>query len=204
MDVWESDPKGFSYHPVGYMQVSHEAMREDVTSIYEQQKEIGYSSEFIEGEKDCMTYMKGLLSDWRAEGITSVLHEKKGGYATNTAAIYGLAGKAEAQGVRIVTGVTVTGFERGSNSDAVSGVVTDRGTVKLVLGPTRIQRFIFTVGRISRRRNPTSGIRRSKSMFHVGLRCANPTYGLAFPLSPAPPRVSRFVKQDDQSPRLRQ
>ena len=130
VDVWETDPKGFSYHPVGYMQVSHEAMREDVTSIYEQQKEIGYPSEFIEGEKDCMTYMKGLLSDWRAEGVTSVLHEKKGGYANNTAAIYGLANKAEAQGVRIITGVTVTGFERGSNSDAVSAVVTDRGTIE--------------------------------------------------------------------------
>ena len=130
VDVWETDPKGFSYHPVGYMQVSHEAMREDVTSIYEQQKEIGYTSEFIEGEKDCMTYMKGLLSDWRAEGITSVLHEKKGGYANNTAAIYGLADKAEAQGVRIMTGVTVTGFERGSNSDAVTAVVTDRGVIK--------------------------------------------------------------------------
>ena len=130
VDVWETDPKGFSYHPVGYMQVSHEAMREDVTSIYEQQKEIGYTSEFIEGEKDCMTYMKGLLSDWRAEGITSVLHEKKGGYANNTAAIYGLADKAVAQGVRIMTGVEVTGFERGSNSDAVTGVVTDRGTIK--------------------------------------------------------------------------
>ena len=130
VDVWETDPKGFSYHPVGYMQVSHEAMREDVTSIYEQQKEIGYPSEFIEGEKDCMTYMKGLLSDWRAEGVTSVLHEKKGGYANNTAAIYGLANKAEAQGVRIITGVTVTGFERGSNSGAVSAVVTDRGTIE--------------------------------------------------------------------------
>ena len=130
VDVWETDPKGFSYHPVGYMQISHEAMREDVTSIYEQQKEIGYTSEFIEGEKDCMTYMKGLLSDWRAEGITSVLHEKKGGYANNTAAIYGLAGKAEAHGVRIMTGVEVTGFERGSNSDAVTGVVTDRGTIR--------------------------------------------------------------------------
>ena len=128
--VWESDPQAFSYHPVGYMQISHEAMREDVTSIYEQQKAIGYSSEFIEGEKDCMTYMRGLLSDWRAEGITSVLHEKKGGYANNTASVYGLAGKAEAYGVRIMTGVEVTGFERGSNSDAVTGVLTDRGTIR--------------------------------------------------------------------------
>ena len=61
-------------------------------------------------------------------------------------------------------------------------------------GPTRIPRFSFTVGRISRRHtNPTSDFRRSKSMFHVGLRCPNPTCGLPFPLSPAPPRASRFV-----------
>ena len=128
--VWESDPQAFSYHPVGYMQVSHEAMHEDVAGIYEQQKEIGYASEFIEGKRDCAAYMKGLLHDWRAEGITSVLHEKKGGYANNTAAIYGLAGKAEARGVRILTGVTVTGFERGNRSGAVTAVVTDRGTIR--------------------------------------------------------------------------
>ena len=164
VDVWETDPKGFSYHPVGYMQISHEAMREDVTGIYEQQKEIGYSSEFIEGEKDCMAYMKGLLSDWRAEGITSVLHEKKGGYANNTAAIYGLAGKAEAHGVRIMTGVTVTGFERGSNSDAVTGVVTDRGTVKCDRVVVAVGPWVKTIwGQCStcrarcRSRGPTAG-----------------------------------------------
>ena len=28
--------------------------------------------------------MKGLFDDWQAKGITSVLHEKKGGYANNT------------------------------------------------------------------------------------------------------------------------
>ena len=47
VDVWESDPKGLSYHPVGYMQISCESMREDVASIYEQQKAIGYESVFI-------------------------------------------------------------------------------------------------------------------------------------------------------------
>ena len=82
--VWESDPEAFTYHPVGYMQISPEVMHEDVASIYKQQKEIGYPSTFIEGEKDCMTYMKGLFDDWQAKGITSVLHEKKGGYANNT------------------------------------------------------------------------------------------------------------------------
>ena len=45
-----------------------------------------------------MNYMKGLFEDWQAKGITSVLHEKKGGYANNTASIYGLAAKAEGRG----------------------------------------------------------------------------------------------------------
>ena len=74
--------------------------------------------------------MKSMFSDWQAKGVTSVLHEKKGGYANNTSSIYGLANKAEAEGVRILTGTTVTGFEYGSNSKAVTGIETDKGVVK--------------------------------------------------------------------------
>ena len=77
VSVWESDPKAFKYNPVGYLQISPEVMHEDVASIYEQQKAIGYESVFIEGEKDCSNYMKGIFDDWQAQGITSVLHEKK-------------------------------------------------------------------------------------------------------------------------------
>jgi glycine/D-amino acid oxidase-like deaminating enzyme len=127
--VWESDPEAYSYHPVGYMQISPEAMHADVAEIYEQQQAIGYESTFIEGADDCMTYMKGLFDDWQARGITSVLHEKRGGYANNTAAMYGLAGKAEAEGVRIISGLEVKGFTYGSNSGAVTGVETDRGLI---------------------------------------------------------------------------
>ena len=129
VEVWESDAETYSYHPVGYMQISPESMREDVGSIYEQQKAIGYESEFIEGAKDSTAYMKGLFDDWRAQGITSVLHEKKGGYANNTKSMYGLAGKAEAEGVRILTGLEVTGFQFGGNSGAVTGVETTRGII---------------------------------------------------------------------------
>jgi glycine/D-amino acid oxidase-like deaminating enzyme len=128
VSVWESDPEAFSYHPVGYMQISPEVMHEDVASIYKQQKEIGYPSVFIEGEKDCMTYMQGIFSDWQAQGITSVLHEKKGGYANNTRSIYGLAKKAENEEARILTGVKVTGFEKDA-SGAVKAVVTDQGKI---------------------------------------------------------------------------
>ena len=47
VSVWESDPKAFSYHPVGYMQISPEVMHQQVGMIYEQQKNIGYNSTFI-------------------------------------------------------------------------------------------------------------------------------------------------------------
>ena len=129
VEVWESDPQAFSYHPVGYLQISPESMRADVAAIHEQQQAIGYASSFIEGEAQSAAYMKGLFDDWQAKGITSVLHEKKGGYANNRASIYGLATKAEALGVRIVTGLTVTGFKTGHNSDAVIAVETDRGVI---------------------------------------------------------------------------
>ncbi|MGE0210987.1 MAG: NAD(P)/FAD-dependent oxidoreductase [Parvibaculaceae bacterium] len=129
VEVWESDPKAYSYHPVGYMQISPEVMHEQVGTIYAQQKAIGYDSQFIEGAKDSAVYMKGLFDDWQAKGITSVLHEKKGGYANNTASIYGLATKAEAEGVRIMTGIKVEGFEFGSNSRAVTALLTSKGRI---------------------------------------------------------------------------
>lgn len=129
VEVWESDPKAYSYHPVGYMQISPECMHDQVASIYNQQKSIGYESEFIEGARDSDSYMKGLFEDWQAQGITSVLHEKRGGYANNTASMYGLAGKAEAEGVRIMTGVKVQGFEFGSNSQAVTALLTNMGRI---------------------------------------------------------------------------
>ena len=129
VEIWESDPKAYSYHPVGYMQISPECMREDVASIYEQQKAIGYESVFVDGAEASMKYMRGLFDDWQAQGITSVLHEKRGGYANNMASMIGLAGKAKAQGVSILSGVEVHGFEFGSNSNAVTGIATNQGTI---------------------------------------------------------------------------
>ena len=77
VEAWESDPKAYHYHSVGYMQISPESMHADVTEIAEQQRAIGYESEFIEGEADCTAYMRRLFGDWQAPGITSILHEKR-------------------------------------------------------------------------------------------------------------------------------
>lgn len=128
VSVWESNPKAFAYHPVGYMQLSPEVMHNDVATIAKQQKEIGYTSEFIEGPAESKKYMRSLFDDWKAEGITSVLHEKKGGYANNVKSMQGLAAKAQNEGVRIISGVTVTGFN--STSNAVSEIKTDHGNIQ--------------------------------------------------------------------------
>lgn len=136
--VWESDPDAFAYLSVGYMQISHEAMREDVRSIHEQQQAIGYESVFIEGAEECDSYMKQMFHDWRAQNITSVLHEKRGGYSVQVKALQGLLNKAADQGVRVVSGVEVTGIQM--EDDRVSAVETSAGTVAtdqivVALGP---------------------------------------------------------------------
>jgi len=127
VDVWESDPEAFSYHPVGYLQIAPESMRADVGQIYTEQQAIGYASELIDGPEASKTYLTNLFSDWQAPGISVVLHEKRGGYANNVASMRGLAAKAAAEGVTIQGGVTVTGLTL--DGGAVTAVETDAGTI---------------------------------------------------------------------------
>src|SRR5690348_18135310 len=58
VSVWESDPEAFSYHPVGYMQISPEVMHDDVATIHEQQQAIGYPSTFVEGADESRWYLQ--------------------------------------------------------------------------------------------------------------------------------------------------
>ena len=129
VQVWESDPEAFEYHPVGYLQISYDEMRADVATIAEQQAAIGYESVFVEGEQETFNYMKGIFDDWRCTGVTSVLHEKKGGYAHNMATVNGLLAKAQAEGVNVVTDTLVT--ELALDGGAVSHVVTNRGLIQV-------------------------------------------------------------------------
>jgi hypothetical protein len=126
--LWEEDADGYGYNPIGYMQISPESMHADVAKIYAREQDIGYDSVFIEGEKECLKYMKeNIFHDWQAKNITSILHEKKGGYAHNTRSLYRLADKAEAEGVRILTGVAVTGFK--TSNGVVTAVETSKGDI---------------------------------------------------------------------------
>src|SRR5207245_2122993 len=135
VSIWESDPEAFHYHPVGFMQISPEVMHADVAQIFGEQQAIGYDSVFVEGEDDCQDYMRDMFPDWQAQGITSVLHEKKGGYAENMHSMRALAGKAQAEGVEIRAGVRVTGVRLEGGS--VVGVETDQGYIaceQLIVG----------------------------------------------------------------------
>ncbi|MGH3348149.1 MAG: NAD(P)/FAD-dependent oxidoreductase [Nocardioides sp.] len=128
VDVWESDPSAFAYHSVGYLQAAPAAMAADVAGIHAEQQDIGYPSTLVEGEAACRTYLRELLGDWQARGITTVLHEHRGGYANNRASLRGLAARVEAEGVRVLSGARVQGF--GTDGGAVTSVETDRGAIR--------------------------------------------------------------------------
>ncbi len=127
VSIWEAHALALAYHPVGYLQISPESMHEGVAQIYAEQQAIGYPSSLIEGADASRAYLDDLFGDWQAQGITSVLHERRGGYAHNMASMRGLAEMAEAEGVRILTGITVTDLNLAGG--AVSEVVTDHGAI---------------------------------------------------------------------------
>jgi len=128
VSVWESDVEAFAYHPVGYLQISPEVMHAQVAQIHAEQQAIGYPSTFVEGAEECRAYLQDLFTDWQAQGITSVLHERRGGYANNKASMRGLAAKAAGEGVAIHAGVRVTGLR--VDAGAVTAVETDQGAIR--------------------------------------------------------------------------
>ena len=128
VDVWESNKEDFSYHPVGYLAGVSESQASDVEAIHERQSASGYKSSLIRGEQEVNNYMKSLFPDWKAKGITSILHEHQGGVAFSPDAAHGIVSKLDAEGVKIIPGVEVTGFSRPNGH--VTAIKTDRGTIE--------------------------------------------------------------------------
>ena len=128
--LWETDADAFHFHQSGYIAVVPEPQNDDVASIYERQQAEGYDSTLVQGEQKVFNYMRAIFPDWRARGLTSLLHEHRSGFAYNSAAMFGLSDKAEAEGVQIETGVKVIGFTFDS-SNAVTKVETNRGHIEV-------------------------------------------------------------------------
>ena len=136
--IFEVDPAGFGYHPVGYIAAVPDQQAGDLERIYQQQRHIGYRSELVLGEAPAWQHMELIFPDWAGKGVTAVLHERQGGWADPIATLENLAGMARSLGVRIVEGVEVQGFD--VHDGVVSAVQTSQGTIAcdlvvLGLGP---------------------------------------------------------------------
>jgi glycine/D-amino acid oxidase-like deaminating enzyme len=130
VEVWESDPAAYHYNPVGYIALGAAVQEADLTATFERQQRIGYHSELIVGAAAVRRHMQRLFHDWRAQGVTVCLHEHQGGFAFNVDSVRGLVAKCESEGVRILSGVEVTGFDE-ANDGSILAVETNEGRVEV-------------------------------------------------------------------------
>jgi glycine/D-amino acid oxidase-like deaminating enzyme len=138
VEIWESDPETLHYHGSGYIALGDGAQEEDLATVHERQRQIGYPSQLILGEAEVAAHMRSLFDDWRAPGLSVCLHERAGGFAYNRDSMLGLASKARAAGAEIDEGVEVTGFELDG-----SGAVT---RVQTSAGPIAVEQVVVAVG----------------------------------------------------------
>src|ERR671933_1203547 len=127
VELFETDPAGFGYHPVGYIAAVPEVQANDCVAIQKRQAEIGYRSDVILGERACQEHMDAIFPDWNGDGIAAVLHEHQGGWAETMTTVQNLARLARSKGVRIFEGVEVTGIDL--HDGQVQAVETDQGTI---------------------------------------------------------------------------
>jgi methylglutamate dehydrogenase subunit A len=130
VEVWESDPAAYAYNAVGYMALGASVQEGDLSETAARQERIGYRSELIVGESEVDAHMKALFPDWRAQGVTVCLHEHQGGFAFNQDSVDGLHGKARGEGVSVLTGVEVTGFEDAGDG-SIAAVETTEGRIEV-------------------------------------------------------------------------
>ncbi|HXV34181.1 MAG TPA: FAD-binding oxidoreductase [Gaiellaceae bacterium] len=130
VEVWESDPEAYAYNPVGYMALGPAAQEADLGATFERQERIGYRSTLVTGAGEVDGYMKRVFPDWRAQGVTALLHEHQGGFAFNRESVLGLAGKCAEEGVEIVSGVEVRAIELAGDGTA-RALETSRGRLEV-------------------------------------------------------------------------
>src|SRR5689334_100384 len=128
VELFESDPAGFGYHPVGYIAAVPEVQADDCVAIQRRQAEIGYRSDVVLGEERCRDPMRAIFPDWNGGGIAAVLHERQGGWAETDKTVANLARLARERGVRILEGVEVTGLDL--HAGEVQTVETSAGSIR--------------------------------------------------------------------------
>jgi glycine/D-amino acid oxidase-like deaminating enzyme len=165
VELFESDPAGFGFHPVGYIAAVPAVQAEDCVAIQQRQAEIGYRSDVVLGERACTEHMRAIFPDWNGEGIEAVLHERQGGWAETMKTVENLARLARSQGVQIFEGVEVTGID--DHDGLVQSVETSAGPIETELliagaGPWsgHVWRMLGLPSevRVARKEQPTSPV----------------------------------------------
>ena len=138
VEVWESDAEAYSYHP-GRLHADQpgsdaRAGRHDLRAAAGDRLSVGVHRgrrRFDELHAGPVRRLAGARASPRS------CTRRRAATPTTRASMYGLAAKAEAEGVRIVTGVEVIGFEFGSNCNAVTGARHQPRLDRLRLGGGR-------------------------------------------------------------------
>jgi glycine/D-amino acid oxidase-like deaminating enzyme len=126
LDVWTYDRVGLGFQQVGYVSCGERNQLPDYERIHRSQNANDYPSDLYTG-REAAAFLRKIWPDIDVNGIDVVLHEKVSGYSGTRQAMRGLAEKCEEHGVRVLSGVEVTGYDLAG--DRVSRVLTDRGAV---------------------------------------------------------------------------
>ena len=127
VDVWTYDPIAFGFQQVGYVSVGEENQIEDYERIHKSQNEVDYHSDLYVG-KDARKFVKNLWPDFKTDDVDVAIHEKVSGYAGTAQVMTGLVEKCLEEGVRLINGVEVTGYD--VRAGQVHKVITDQGEIE--------------------------------------------------------------------------
>jgi glycine/D-amino acid oxidase-like deaminating enzyme len=127
VDVWMFDPVAFGFQQVGYVSCGEANQIEDYERIHRSQNAVNYHSDLYVGDEG-RRFLKQIWPDFKAGPVEVVIHEKVSGYAGTRRVMQGLAQKCAEHGVRILSGVEVTGYD--VRAGQVSAVHTTQGPIK--------------------------------------------------------------------------
>ncbi len=126
VDVWNYDPVLFGFQQVGYVSCGEQNQIADYERIHKSQNSVDYTSDMYVGQ-EARDFLTSIWPDFRHHTIDVVLHEHPSGYAGTAQAVRGLTEMCQRHGVRIYSGVEVTGYDvRGGQ---VAAVETSAGTI---------------------------------------------------------------------------
>lgn len=127
VDVWMHDPVAFGFQQVGYVSVGEANQIADYERVQRSQNRVDYPSDIYVGS-EARQFLKSMWPDFKTAGVEVALHEKVSGYAGTRQAVQGLAQKCTEHGIRIFSGLEVTGYD--VQAGQVSRVITNQGAIK--------------------------------------------------------------------------